>query len=105
MLLRPRLGEIFGGVILSFLMTGFFALLYSIENPLIISGMWTTFLTIIVYLFQNQRKNEKEFQKHPVTFPNPEGGGIVGQYIYRPWQNELAELDKRYPEKKNRKKE
>ena len=91
---------------LSFLATGVLAVLYNIDPaqsvPLIF-GIWVSSLAVVLYLLQNQRKNEKEFQKHPVSFPSQEGGGIVGQYVYRPWQNELAELGQRYPGKKAKK--
>jgi hypothetical protein len=69
----------------------------------LLGGVWASSEVVILYLFQNQRKNEKEFQKHPVSFPNPEGGGILGEYVNRPWQSELAELGRRYPSKKAKK--
>ena len=106
MLLRPRKGEAAGSVLLSFLVTGVLILLYNIDPvqslPLVL-GIWVSVIAVAMYLLQNQRQNEKEFQKHPVSFPNPEGGGIVGQYMNRPWQNELAELGRRYPGKKGKK--
>ena len=106
MLLRPRKGEIAGSVLLSFAVTGVLILLYNIDPvqslPLVL-GIWVSVIAVALYVLQNQRQNEKEFQKHPVSFPNPEGGGIVGQYMNRPWQNELAELGRRYPGKKAKK--
>ncbi len=58
---------------------------------------WTLVLALVfdllfLYLLQNQAKNERKFRKHPSVFPNPMGGGILGQYMLRPWQNELAEM-------------
>lgn len=106
MILRPRKGEVVASVVLSFLVTGVLLLLYSVDpfrSPFLVLGIWTSVIAVALYVLQNQRQNEKEFQKHPVSFPNPEGGGIVGQYINRPWQNELAELGRRYPGKKAKK--
>jgi hypothetical protein len=75
-------------------------LVYNIDPvqslPLVL-GIWVSVMAVGTYLLQNQRQNEKKFQRHPVSFPNLEGGGIVGQYMNRPWQNELAELGQRYP--------
>ena len=106
MLLRPRKGEVAGSVLLSFLVTGVLILLYGIDPaqslPLVV-GIWISVIAVALYVLQNQRQNEIEFQKHPVSFPNPEGGGIVGQYMNRPWQNELAELGRRYPTKSSKK--
>jgi len=55
-----------------------------------------------MYVLQNQRKNQRKWEKNPVTFPNPVGGGILGQYTERPWQNELAELARRNKKKTNK---
>ncbi len=71
---------------------------------MLLTGIWIGSDAGILYMLQNQRQNEKEFQKHPVSFPNPEGGGIVGEYMKRPWQNELAELGRRYPNKTSKRK-
>jgi hypothetical protein len=105
-LLRPKRGEAIASVLLAFIATGLIALLYNL-NPFnswaVLAGVWGGSEVVILYLFQNQRKNEKEFQKHPVSFPNPEGGGILGEYVNRPWQSELAELGRRYPSKKAKK--
>lgn len=106
MLLRPRKGEIVGSVFLAFLVTGVLSLLYGVDpsrSPFLALGIWGSVLAVSVYILQNQRQNEIEFQKHPVSFPNQEGGGIVGEYINRPWQNELAELGRRYPGKNSKK--
>jgi len=108
LLLRPRRGEAIGSVFFAFIATGLIVLVYNVDpisNWTLLAGIWAGSEAVILYLLQNQRQNEKEFQKHPVSFPNPEGGGIVGQYVLRPWQNELAELGQRYPGKKPKKKQ
>ena len=105
-LLRPKRGEAIASVLFAFTATGLIALLYNL-NPFnswaLLAGVWASSEALILYLLQNQRRNEKKFQKHPVSFPNPEGGGILGEYVNRPWQNELAELGRRYPSKKAKK--
>ncbi len=106
MLLRPKSGEAIASVFFAFIATGLIVLLYNL-NPfrswILLVGVWASSEAAILYLLQNQRKNEKEFQKHPTSFPNPEGGGLLGEYMNRPWQNELAELGQRYPRKKAKK--
>jgi len=103
LVLRPRGGEEIASVFFAFIATGIIALLYDL-NPFnswaLLVGVWASSEAVILYLLQNQRKNEKKFQKHPVSFPNPEGGGILSEYVMRPWQSELAELGRRYPNKK-----
>jgi len=106
LLLRPKRGEAIGSVFFAFIATGLIVLVYNpdpISNWTLLAGIWAGSEAVILYLFQNQRQNEKEFQKHPVSFPNPEGGGILGEYVNRPWQSELAELARRYPSKKTKK--
>jgi len=56
----------------------------------------------MAYILQNQRKNQRKWEKRPITFPNPEGGGILGLYTERPWYSELAELGRRYKGKKRK---
>src|SRR5207244_12081761 len=94
-LLRPERGEAIASVLFAFTATGLIALLYNL-NPFnswaLLVGVWASSEALILYLLQNQRGNEKKFRKHPVSFPNPEGCGILGEYVNRPWQNELAEL-------------
>jgi hypothetical protein len=106
LLLRPRRGETLASVFLAFVATGLVVLMYNLD-PIrywtLLVGIWVGSGAVILYLLQNQRQNEKEFQKHPVSFPNPEGGGILGEYVTRPWQSELAELGRRYPGKKAKK--
>jgi len=105
-LLRPKRGEAIGSVFFAFIATGLIVLVYNLDlvsNWTLLAGIWIGSEAVILYLLQNQRQNEKKFQKHPVSFPNPEGGGILGEYINRPWQSELAELGQRYPGKKTKK--
>ncbi len=105
-MLRPKTGEAIASVFFSFIATGLIVLVYNLDpfrNWTLLVGVWASSEAVILYLLQNQRKNEKKFQKHPVSFPNPEGGGILGQYMNRPWQSELAELGRRYPTKKTKK--
>jgi hypothetical protein len=106
LLLRPRRGEAIGSVFFAFIATGLIVLVYNLDpisNWPLLAGIWGGSEAVILYLFQNQRQNEKEFQKHPVSFPNPEGGGILGEYVNRPWHSELAEIGRRYPGKKTKK--
>jgi hypothetical protein len=106
LLLRPRRGETLASVFVAFIATGLIVLVYNLDpirNWTLLVGVWIGSDAVILYLLQNQRRNEKEFQKHPVSFPNPEGGGILGEYMNRPWQNELAEIGRRYPNRKAKK--
>src|SRR5216684_2835588 len=107
LLLRsPKRGEAIASVFLAFIATSLIVLLYSLDpfrSWTLLVGIWAASEVVILYLLQNHRQNEKEFQKHPVSFPNPEGGGLLGEYINRPWQSELAELGQRYPGKKSKK--
>ena len=103
--LRVTKGELAISLALGIVVTGFIALLYSVDP----ATSWPI-LTLIgvgsfgfsAYVFQNQRKNQIKWEKHPTIFPNQEGGGIVGVYIERPWYAELAELGRRYSRKAKR---
>ena len=95
-------GDLIASVFLAFVLSGFFGLIYNI-NP---EGGWPILTTIgllsfslSAYLLQNQRKNQRKWEKRPITFPNPEGGGILGLYTEHPWYSELAELGRRYKRK------
>jgi len=105
LLLRPRRGEAIASVFFGFVATGLIVLVYNLDLllswPLLV-GVWAGSQAVMLYLLQNQRKNEKKFQKRPVSFPNPEGGGLLGEYMNRPWHSELAELGRRYPGKKTK---
>jgi len=103
--LRVAKGDLIASLFLAVFVTGFFSLLYNI-NP---ASGWPILTTIGLlsflvtgYILQNQRKNQRKWEKRPITFPNPEGGGILGVYVERPWYSELAELGRRY-KRKNRK--
>ena len=101
--MRIAKGDLIASLFLAVFITGFFGLLYNI-NPngglpiLATIGLLSFFIS--AYLMQNQRKNQKKWEKRPTTFPNPEGGGILGVYVERPWYSELAELGRRYKRKK-----
>ena len=103
--MRIAKGDLIVSFFLAVFIAGFFGLLYNI-NP---NGGWPILTTIgllsffiSAYLLQNQRKNQRKWEKRSVTFPNPEGGGILGVYVERPWYSELAELGRRYKRKKHK---
>ena len=54
------------------------------------------------YLLENQHKNMVKFRKHPTTFPNPLGGGLIGEYMKRPWREELAQLAQIYNKRRHK---
>lgn len=101
-------GDLIASFFLAALITGFYGLIYnmSIESgwPILTTVGLLSFL-VSAYLFQNQKKNQKKWEKRPVTFPNPEGGGILGLYTERPWYSELAELGRRYKRKNHKSQE
>src|SRR5712692_2260005 len=103
--MRVTNSELVTSFILGLVVTGFFAFLYNLDPatswPLLTLIGFGSF-SFSAYVFQNQRKNQIEWEKHPTTFPNPAGGGIVGVYIERPWYAELAELGRRYGKKNKR---
>ena len=57
-----------------------------------ILGLTIVFEPVFLFLLRNQSKNYRKWSKDPTTFPNPTGGGILGEYMLRPWQNEMAEI-------------
>jgi hypothetical protein len=101
--LRVAKGDLIASFFLSIFIVGFYGLVYNI-NPdtgwLILATIGILSFLVVAYLLQNQRKNQKKWEKRPITFPNPEGGGILGTYCERPWYSELAELGRRYKRKK-----
>ena len=103
--MRVAKGDLIASLFLAVFITGFFGLLYnvSLESgwPILTTIGLLSFL-ISAYLIRNQRKNQKKWEKRPITFPNLEGGGILGTYCERPWYSELAELGRRYKRKKNK---
>src|SRR5438128_12047619 len=62
-LLRPKRGEAIASVLFAFTPTRLIALLYNL-NPFnswaLLVGVWASSEAIIVYLFQNQRRNEQK---------------------------------------------
>ncbi len=106
--MRIAKGDLIAPFFLAVFVTGFFGLLYNINPtgglPILTTIGLLSFL-ISAYLLQNQRRNQRKWEKRPITFPNPEGGGILGVYIERPWYSELAELGRRYKRKKRKSQE
>jgi hypothetical protein len=85
--LRVAISDLIASVFLAVFIAGFFGLVYNI-NP---DSGWPILTTIGVlsfsvsaYLLQNQRRSQRRWEKRPITFPNPEGGGILGLYTERP---------------------
>jgi hypothetical protein len=103
--LRFAKGDLIASFFVAALTAGFFSLLYNI-NPEsgwpILSTVGLLSFSLFAYLLQNQKKNQRKWEKRPVTFPNPEGGGILGLYMERTWRQELAELGRRYKGKKQK---
>jgi len=106
--LRVAKGDLIASLFLAVFATGFFSLLYNINPesgwPILTTIGLLSFL-VMAYILQNQRKNQRKWEKRPITFPNPEGGGILGLYTERPWYSELAELGRRYRRKRNKSQE
>ena len=97
------------GFIVGFLSTalvaaGFAILIYNAAFPVALM-VGVVFGGLMVFLMNNREKNLKKWEKHPTTFPNQLGGGIVGEYVKRPWMRELAELGEIYGRKKGKKQE
>ena len=91
--MRFRTSEILASTLAALLLTWIVSLRYAVD----FANAWPWLLGITVafdggflFLLQNQSKNYRKWNKHPTVFPNPMGGGIVGEYMMRPWQNELA---------------
>jgi hypothetical protein len=103
--LRIAKGDLIASFFLAVFITGLLGLLWNINTngglPILTTIGLLSFL-ISAYLLQNLRKNQRKWEKRPVTFPNPEGGGILGLYTERPWYSELAELGRRYKRKKHK---
>jgi len=103
--LRVAVGDLIASLFLAVFAAGFLGLVYNINVesgwPILTTIGLLAFL-IVAYILQNQRKNQRKWEKRPITFPNPEGGGILGLYTERPWYSELAELGKRYKRKKRK---
>jgi hypothetical protein len=96
-----KTSDVIISTIFAFLSAALASFLFRLDWP------WILFLALILdllflYLLQNQAKNERKLSKHPNVFPNPMGGGILGQYMLRPWQNELARMGQPKGESWNR---
>lgn len=101
--------DLVGSLFIAAFLTGILGVIYNLNAATgwpILTGIGLVSFFFSAYILQNQQKNQRKWEKRPVTFPNPEGGGILGQYIERPWQNELAQIGRRYGRKakKNRSK-
>ena len=79
--MRAAKGDLIESLFLAVFIAGFFGLLYNVgpgsDWPILTTIGLLSFL-ILSYLLKNQRKNRKKWKKRPITFPNPEGGGILG---------------------------
>src|SRR5438132_5499060 len=106
--LRVAKGDLIASLFLAVFTTGLFGFLYNINPqsgwPILTTIGLLSFL-VMAYILQNQRKNQRKWEKRPITFPNPEGGGILDLYTDRPWHSELAELGRRYKGKKRKSQE
>jgi hypothetical protein len=106
--LRVAKGDLIASLFLAVFVTGFFGLLYNLNVesgwPILTTIGLLSFL-VMAYILQNQRKNQRKWEKRPITFPNPEGGGILSLYMERPWYSELAELGRRYKRKTRKSRE
>ena len=83
-------------LIASTMLALFFTWLVSLRYTIDLATGWPYLLTtsiifdgVILFLLQNQAKNYRKWDKDRTVFPNPMGGGIVGEYMMRPWHNEL----------------
>lgn len=92
--MRVKASDIAISTIGAVLAAALVSLLYSLDWYWIL-GLAVVFDLLILFLLQNQSKNYRKWSKHPTTFPNPSGGGILGQYQLRPWQNELKDMSHR----------
>lgn len=101
------MGSATPGLVAAFILTtlfatGFVTLAYNLQWPMaLVAG--TVAGEVMVFLLRNREKNVKKWREHPTTFPNPLGGGLIGEYIKRPWMEELAELGRLYNRKRARK--
>ncbi len=101
------MGSVTRGLAASFflfttLATGFIMLVYQVQWPIgLLAG--TVAGLVVVLLLRNREKNLEKWRKRPTTFPNPLGGGIVGEYMKRPWMQELAEIGRAYGRRRPRK--
>lgn len=90
--MRVKASDIVISTIGAVLAAALVSLLYNLGWYWIL-GLAVVFDLLILFLLENQSKNYRKWSKHPTTFPNPSGGGILGQYQLRPWQNELKDMN------------
>ncbi len=101
------MGSAAPGLVASFfftalLATGFVALVYQAQWPVALL-MGVTAGVVVVWLMKNRERNLEKWRKKPTTFPNFLGGGIVGEYVKRPWMHELAEIGRVYGRRRSKK--
>jgi len=84
------------------LATGLVALVYQVQWPVALL-MGVVAGVVVVWLMKNRERNLVKWRKRPTTFPNPLGGGIVGEYVKRPWMQELAEIGRAYGRRRSKK--
>ncbi|HVH14574.1 MAG TPA: hypothetical protein VNA15_02495 [Candidatus Angelobacter sp.] len=100
--MRVAKGDLTASVFMAIFVIGLFGFLYNTNGDKgwpVLTTMRPLFFLAFAYLLQTQRKSERRWEERSVAFPNPEGGGIIGLYMDRPWYSELAELGKRYKRK------
>lgn len=92
--MRWNASDIAVSTVLALLIGALVAFLYRIDWPWVVA-LTIAFDPVILFILRNQSKNYRKWSKHPTSFPNPQGGGILGEYMMRPWQNELASLNEK----------
>ncbi len=69
-------GDLIASLFLAVFTTGLLGILYNINPesgwPILTTIGLLSFL-VMAYILQNQRKNQRKWEKRPITFPNPEG--------------------------------
>src|SRR6267378_151995 len=76
LLLRPRRSEALVSVFFAFIATGLIVLVYNLDpflNWTLLAGVWAGSEAVILYLLQNQRQNEKKFQRTSSKLSQPRG--------------------------------
>ena len=75
--MRIARGDLIASTTIAFFITVLVGLVYNVS----FDGAWPILASVGIlsflfsaYLVQNQRKNLRKWEKHAVTFPNPEGG-------------------------------
>ncbi len=99
--MRLKASDIVASTILALSIAVFVTFLYRLDWPWIL-GLTLVLDPPIMFILLNQSKNYRKWSKHPISFPNPPGGGILGEYMMRPWQNELSSMGERKTEGSDR---